>query len=177
MRHHWRDPDDLTPSARKTPREVAGHRTFCPLRWCLKRHGSHSSIGPDHICAADILRNHVDLAVIGRGGVWWPEGLMLGMASQHRTAPTGPTVLARGNLKSLYAAKRAMALYLPPERHLMTFVVLLNNAVARWVAAQVRAGYKTDAHLEQARLVGCLDRLVEHYRSEVDHLISRGWAA
>jgi len=177
MRGSWADPDDMTPSARKSARLVTGHRTFCPLRWCLKRHGSQSSITPEHIAAADILRGHVDLAVIGRGGVWWPEGLMLGMAGHLYGTPSGPSATAVGNLRSYRAARRALALYRPQERRLMTFVVLLNNAIARWVATQVRDGQKTDAHTEQVRLVGCLDRLVAHYASEVDKLISRGWAA
>jgi len=114
--------------------------------------------------------------VIGRGGHYWLDALAT--HNGHLTGrAAGPSVAAIGNLRSLRAAQRALALYVPLERRLMTFVVLLNNAVAKWVVAQAEIGHKTDAHIEQARLVGCLDRLVEHFHSEVEHLVSRGWTA
>jgi hypothetical protein len=44
MKGEWADPSDDKPTATRSARTITGWRRFDPLRKCLKRHGSASSI-------------------------------------------------------------------------------------------------------------------------------------
>jgi hypothetical protein len=172
MKSAWRDPDDLRVNARAA-REITGHRAYCPLRWTLKRFGSESRITERHIAAADRLRQAVDLVVTGRGGVSWPTGILAGMLQGIRDLPSAT---ARANIRAVGEVRRAMRLYSQGERELVTHVVLLNHAVSNWVEFCRRdRGIVVTAQTEMSRLVGCLDRLEEHYASEIDRLVRKGW--
>ena len=57
MHAEWRDPDDVKPTAARTAKQVNGWRTFCPLRRAFHN--------PEHIMAADKLREVFDVARLG----------------------------------------------------------------------------------------------------------------
>src|SRR5215469_1775371 len=65
MAGEWIDPVASTPAAARTAPRVKGHRAFCPLRYCILRHGAASSITEEHVIAADLLRALADGAMIG----------------------------------------------------------------------------------------------------------------
>jgi hypothetical protein len=54
MRAEWSDPEDLRPNVRSR-RTISAHRAYCPLRWCLRRHGERSVITLVHVATADRL--------------------------------------------------------------------------------------------------------------------------
>ena len=65
MRSSWRDPDDITPNARRTARAIAGFWAGCALRRMMHHHAGRSSIIEEHVIAADLLRLQVDAVLIG----------------------------------------------------------------------------------------------------------------
>jgi hypothetical protein len=170
MRSTWRDPDDHRVNARLA-REVNGHRAYDPLRWCLKRHGPESRVTEGHIAAADKLRQAADLAVVGRGGRSWLGLLPVGIMRVRTT----PTDAERANLRAWAEVRRAMALYDATQRELVTHIVLLNWAVRHWVEMLRGRGQPATPPVEMGKLVDCLDRLEDHYRSDVDRMLRRGW--
>jgi hypothetical protein len=69
----WADPDDLRPNQR-SGRTISGFMSFCPLRWCIRRHGARASFTLAHVEAADRLRLLFDGARLGFSGLrdWRP---------------------------------------------------------------------------------------------------------
>src|SRR5215472_690603 len=65
MAGEWLDPIDSGSTAARTAPRVKGHRTFCPLRYCIRRHGPASNFSEAHVVAADLLRGWGDGAAIG----------------------------------------------------------------------------------------------------------------
>jgi hypothetical protein len=176
MKSDWTDPTDLTPSAARTARTIAGYRGFDPLRWCLRRHGDRSSITVEHIYAADMLRRYADAIAIGVSGR--KNRLNLQYLDLMLTPKLGPTHAEVTQARAWRPFIRAMAMYTTDERSMITAVVLLNHSVIRWCEAIYQeTGIQPSQHREMGRLVSCLDRLVEHFRSEIDQDIQLGRVA
>jgi hypothetical protein len=162
MKAEWRDPDDTTPSAAKAARSISGWRSYDPLRKC---HGHPSSkITLSHIVAADLLRRLTDGVAIGFSG-----GRDMMSARSWQFGPlTGFGAPAIRSAKAWPAFRRAMAIFTAAERELITSVVLLNSPVRAWCIRQRELSRHANPDIEMRRLVACLDRLVEHFKSEVD---------
>jgi hypothetical protein len=164
MRSSWRDPDDTTPGARRTPKEITGFRAACALRRMLHRHAASSSITEEHVIAADLLRLQVDAVLIGFSGrreLMPVQSLMYGPL-------TGPSMAAIRSAKAWKPLRRALALFTEAERRLLTWVVLENRSVTSWCAALLERGLPALLNREMQMLVTMLDRLVEHYDVECD---------
>jgi hypothetical protein len=154
FRDRWADPQDDRPTAARVAREVAGWRSFCPLRRCIARHGDRSSFTADHVEAADRLRAAFDGARLGFSGIkdWRPV-----TAINHRPSQ-GPGAVALKQLRARKMFDRAWALFGELERALLLAVVLRNLSVTR-AAAMGRLRQP----LAMQRLIEALDRLVEHW--------------
>jgi hypothetical protein len=167
MRSEWVDPTDSTPSAARTARTVNAWRSYDPLRKCLGHQGSKITLA--HVVAADLLRRLTDGVAIGFSG-----GRDLMSARSWQFGPiTGFGAPAVKSAKAWPAFRRAMARYNKGERDLLTFIVLLNMSVRAWCARQRELGSYTNPDIEMRRLVACLDRLVEHFRSEIERDLGR----
>ena len=166
MRAEWRDPEDVRPNAQHRPREIVGYRTYCPLRRMARVQGSQ--ITREHITAADLLRNAVDMAVIGSRGGLDPGGLgaVYGPLS-------GPSVAALRQSAAMREAQRAISRLAPSQRALLTAIVLLNRTLQSWCADPPGR----NAQVEMGRLLGVLDVLADHYASDVDRQLSLGGLA
>jgi hypothetical protein len=153
VRASWADPDDMKPNAARAARSIAGHRAFCPLRWCIARHGERASFTADHVAAADALRAAWDGARIGFSSLkdWRPV-----TAINYRPA-MGPTVSALKQLKCRVAFDRAWSLFDDATRAALVLVVLRNTSISK--AAEV---LDTSASRCKERLVIAFDRLVLH---------------
>jgi hypothetical protein len=167
MPAEWVDPNqEGRSSAARTAKLVTGVRRFCPLRWSLRRHKDRSQITTEHVLAADRLRVLADTCAIGLTGGrsrFVMEAALLLKAP--RTAPSRSEIK---QARAWPAFRRAMAIYNAAERELMTAVVLLNRGVCRLCREARARGEAMHERDTMATLVGCLDRLVEHFRSEVD---------
>jgi hypothetical protein len=153
MRSDWTDPDDLRTNVR-TGRTVTGHRAFCPLRWCMKRHGARSSFTDQHVIAADKLRAAFDGARIGYQGLrdWRPVN------DVYYRPPLGPSTTALRQWKAGRAFTRAWSCLDDQGRAVVAEVVLANKAVGP--AAEMLALTQPQA---TQRLVEALDRLAQHF--------------
>jgi hypothetical protein len=153
LKDTWVDPDDLRPNVR-TGRTVTGHRAFCPLRWCQKRHGGRSSFNEEHVAAADRLRVAFDGARLGFAALkdWRP------IQSIAYRPSMGPTATALRQLRCRRAFDRAWNLFDSPARRLLALVVLENLAVGP--TAETLGLTKP---LATQKLVEALDRLVVHF--------------
>jgi hypothetical protein len=154
MRSEWADPTDDRPSAARTAKTIFGHIAFCPLRWCVRRHGSRSNYTAEHIRAADRLRVAFDGASIGFSSVkdWRPVTEI-----KYRPA-TGPTTAAMLQLKAHRAFDVAWGVLDEDEQAMVEHVVLRNIAVGR--AADMLG---VSMPIMTKRLVVALDRLCEHF--------------
>jgi hypothetical protein len=164
MRGEWRDPMDTTPSASRTARTIAGHRVFCPLRWCIRRHGERSTFTAEHVAAADKLRIAFDGARLGYSGLkdWRPV-----TAINYRPS-TGPASPALRQLRARKTFDSAWSLFDDPTRAVLVGVVLSNLSLARCAAITGRS-----AHLSKQLLADALDRLVLHFDIERDMAAGR----
>lgn len=169
MKSSWRDPDDLNPHQRLA-REVTGYRGFDPLRKCRKRHGDASSITERHIAAADILRALCDG---GRFGFSALKDYAMPVTEVRYQPLLGPPATARRQAQCQTRFVRAMTLFTFKESQLLTFVVLLNQSIAKWVDALAAAGVAARPAVEMGKLVAILDQLEEHFSSEVDRELGR----
>jgi hypothetical protein len=171
MRSEWLDPMDLDPH-RRTGRTVVGHRGFCPLRWSLRRHGVRSCFSVEHILAADRLRVLADAIAIGLSGSKDRFNLTF---VQFATEPrSGPTRTEVKQARAWQPFRRAMALFNDDERDLLSHIVLLNLATSRYIVVRRSRGVAVREPAIKATLLNCLDRLVEHFRSEIAREIQRG---
>jgi hypothetical protein len=156
MKSEWVDPDDLRPNQR-TGRTIPGHRAFCPLRWCIRRHGERSSFTVEHVEAADRLRGLFDGARIGFAGLrdWRPVS-----ALNYRPS-TGPSATALRQLRCRTQFDRVWALFGTEAHAVLAAVVLKNLSVGR--TAELLEMTKP---LITQRLVEALDRLCLNFDIE-----------
>ena len=171
MRSEWRDPTDLTPSAARSARTIAGYRQFDPLRRCLQRHGDRCGITREHIVAADLLRAWGDGAAIGFSA---PRDDGLPVTGVVHLPKTGPGRLAEHRARCWRRFVRVMAIFNAEQRALVTHVVLLNRSVNAWVKEHRERSLPVNAGKVMSALVGCLDMLVEFLNAEVRDVIDRG---
>jgi hypothetical protein len=144
-RSSWRDPDDTSPTAAKTARQVTGYRTFCPLRRIAQ--GRSSSITDAHIHAADMLRKSADAAGIG--------------FSAEREA-------ARD-------FKRAVRPFGPDQLQMIQGILLRNWAVERWCHMEnARTGRKIDPRVEMGKLLAILEILAAYYKTDIEEGLANG---
>jgi len=164
MAGSWTDPTDLTPDARRVPRKVSGWRTYDPLRK-LSGH-PHSGITAEHIAAADMLREQVDLATLGHSTV--RPLIYVAQFSQPRWG------LGRGELEqlaALRAVRRVIRLFTPPQLVQLEAIVLRNITLRQWAQSRVPV---SPSAVEKRKLLVILDRLAEHYDSEIQDDLARG---
>jgi len=159
MRATWRDPEDDRPGAARTARTVTHYRAFCPLLRCLHRHGAASSITAEHVAAAHELRllwDRVSIGFSGRRELWVFVDAVHGPRD-------GPGAAALASVRAWPEFQRALRLFDAEQRELLTHSVLRNGTLEMW---------QRERHIGRARamtaLVGILDELVEHFRSEID---------
>jgi hypothetical protein len=155
QRATWRDPDDTTPNARRTAKEVTGFRAACALRRMLHHNAAHSQITEHHILAADLLRLQVDAVLIGFSG----RRELLPIQSVMYGPLSGPSVAALRSIRAWQPLQRALALFTDDQRKLLTWVVLENRSVRSWCVERAIAAPPRVMRV----LVDILDRLVEHY--------------
>jgi hypothetical protein len=155
----WADPDDFKPNARRTARQVSGYMAFCPLRWCLRRHGPRSSYTLRHIVAADKLRLAFDGSRLGFMSLkdWRPV-----TAINYRPS-TGPTQNAMRQLKCRRTFDQVWSIFPESDRALLLAVVLRNIPVGRTADLLGWTKPKTT----QA-MVAVLDKLADHFGVEED---------
>ena len=164
MAGEWRDPSDTTPDARRVPRSVSGWRTYCPLR---KMSGHPASgIAAGHIAAADMLREQVDLAMLGYSTV--RPLIYVAQFSQPRWGLSRAEVEQMAALRSV---RRAIKLFSLAELLMLESIVLRNMTLRQWVQACVPP---SSSAIEKRRLLSILDRLAEHYDSEIQDDLARG---
>jgi hypothetical protein len=154
MKGEWTDPDDTTPNAARTARMIQGYHAFCPLRWCIRRHGARSSYTVEHVEAAERLRTAFDGARLGFSGLkdWRPAN-----AAVYRPSK-GPTAPALQQLRCRAQFDRAWSLFNATQRAMLSLTLLHNVAVGR--AAELLDATKP---LMTQRMVKTLDRLSEHF--------------
>jgi hypothetical protein len=172
MKGEWTDPDDLEPNRRRG-RVIVGHRGFCPLRWCLRRHKERSTITVEHILAADQLRLLADAIAIGLSG---NDRFNLNFIQRAILPRSGPSNAELRQARAWRPFQRAMALFNGDERDLIAHVVLLNLATSRYIVVRRMSGKPTAETTIKPMLISCLDRLVEQFKSEVDRELQRGTA-
>jgi hypothetical protein len=159
MRTSWRDPDDVTPNARRAAREITGFRAACALRQMLHKDGARSSITDAHVLAADMLRAQVDAILYGFSG----RREFLPVQAIAYGPVSGPSMAAIRTMKAWAPFRSAMALFSLAEKRLLTWVVLENRSVTSWCAAQRELGRLVLVPRAMQALVGILDRLVDYY--------------
>ena len=162
MRAVWRDPDDVVPGARRAPREIAGWRRFDPLRRMLVHPAS--GITAQHVMAADMLRELVDLATMGYSA---DRPLIFVEQTTEPRFGLGPAALAQ--LRAARAVKRVIKLFPPPQLEMIQTVVLRNVTVRAWAMA-----VGGNQAVEKGRLLNVLDILVQHFTAEIDDDLARG---
>ncbi len=160
----WRDPDDVTPGARRTPRTITGWRHFDPLRRMLLH--PNSGLTAQHVQAADVLRECVDIATLGYSGT----RPMIFVAQSHlpRTG-MGPAALAMTRAQRV--VRRVVKLFTPGELLLLQTVVLGNVSVREWTRHQDPPSSQL---VEKRRLLLILDKLAEHFASDIEDDVARG---
>jgi hypothetical protein len=166
MKAEWVDPDDVTPSTRRTAKTVTRYRSYCPLHRSMHKHGTASTVTAKHVAAADELRRLADLVAVGCAGrkdVWLPI-----QAMQPPGPLTGHSLAAIRQAKAWPAYRRAMALFSKSQRELITYIVLLNWSVTRWVGRLREQGLTGNMAIETGKLVAILDVLAEHLSSEIE---------
>jgi hypothetical protein len=161
MKDSWRDPSDMTPNASKRPREIAGYRTYCPLRRMMAGRGSQ--ITSAHIMAADRFRTQVDLAVIGCGGA--RDGEPNAQAYGPRLGPSAAAVL---QATSSGEVKAALDRFAATHHPMLIEIVLRNRSLHAWCAnLATKLGKPPDLHVEMGRLLTILDILADHYETDI----------
>ena len=164
MRSEWRDPDDVTPGARRTPRMVAGWRSYDPLRRMLV-HPS-SGITADHIMAADIVREAVDLAALGYSG-----DRPLIYVAQSAAPRWGMTKADVARLAADRVVRRVLRIFPASQLMMLEAIVLRNMTLRDWVKTRPPL---TNPAVEKGRLLSILDQLVQHFISEIEDDVVSG---
>jgi hypothetical protein len=164
MRATWRDPDDLTPGARRAPREINAWRSYCPLR---KMSGHpNAGITAAHIMAADKLREAVDVASMG-----YSADRPLIYVQQMAGHRYGLGRAEQARMSACRVVLRAVRLFHPPQLVMIDAVLLRNMTLRQWCESRVPRGYPKT---EKLKLLVILDRLVQHFDSDVADDLARG---
>jgi hypothetical protein len=159
----WRDPDDIMPDARRVPREITGYRTFCPLR---KMSGDvRSGITAAHIMAADKLREVVDVATMGYSSE--RPMIFVAMAAQPRFGMSGADIARVAAMRSM---ARVLRIFPANQLAMLEMIVLRNVNLRAWTLAHDNA----NPAVEKGRLLGMLDRLVQHFEVEIKDELREG---
>jgi hypothetical protein len=176
MQADWRDPTDTTPTAARQARTIRGFRAYDPLRRIRARHGDRSQITEEHVVAADRLRRAYDQGRLGGlPGPSWLGGIQHG-EHKFQSPRSGPTAQAMAMWRADREFRRAWAMFDDLGRAMLYTIVLKNLSVTYWTRSR-RLHEQTTPQREMARLVGSLNRLVEHFDTEVREDIQAGVAA
>lgn len=161
----WRDPEDITPGARRTPKEIVGWRTYCPLR----RMSGHpnSGITAQHIMAADRLREQVDLATLGYSAARPLIFIAHAPASRYGLGPKEVD-----QMRAVREVRRVVKLFTIPDLDIIQSVLLANWSLRQWVAHP--ACRSKSSATEKRKLLLILDRLVAHFDSDIEDELARG---
>ena len=162
MRASWRDPDDITPGARRTAKEITGFRAFCPLRQ-MSAH-PHSGITAAHIMAADKLRELIDIATIGYSG-----DRPLIYVQQNAQPCTGMGRAALAQNKAWREVRRVVDIFPVSQLAMIQAVILQNVRLFTWARQ-----HGQNPQIAKGRLLSILDRLVQHFEAEVEDDLARG---
>jgi hypothetical protein len=127
LKSDWTDPGDTTPCAARTARAIHGHRAFCPLRWCIRRHGPRSNFTAEHVEAADRLHGTFDGARLGFAGLKDRQPVR---PAVYRPA-LGPTAPAMRQWRCRVAFDHAWTLFADTDRAMLALVVLQNVAIGK----------------------------------------------
>jgi len=169
MQGEWRDPDDIRPNASRYARSVKGYRAYDPLRWSRARHGERSQFTEEHVVAADRLRRAVDLARLGGLPLPWAGNLRI----EDYGPRSGPTASALAMIRAEREVNRVWRMFGVISRQQIAFVLLHNGSVTAWVKYRSFDAKTTYKH-EMQRLIDILNRLVEHFDSEIREEIQKG---
>ena len=164
MKGVWRDPDDVTPGARRTPREVTGFRTFCPLRRMLVHR--NSGITAEMIMAADKLRELVDVVTWGYSAE--RPLIYVALNAQPRFG-LGPA--AQAEMAAVRIVRRALALFDATELAVLEAIVLRNQSIRGWLDSLAEP---PSPLLVKQCLLSILERLAQHFAADVDDELARG---
>jgi hypothetical protein len=168
-RSSWRDPDDTSPTAAKTARQVTGYRTFCPLRRIAQ--GRSSSITDAHIHAAEMLRKAADAAGIGFSA----ERDGMPVTSIVYGPKLGPGKAAQASEKAARDFKRAVRPFGPDQLQMIQGILLRNWAVERWCHMENdRTGRKIDPRVEMGKLLAILEILAAYYKTDIEEGLANG---
>jgi hypothetical protein len=159
MRGEWRDPDDMTPDARRTGRTVTGWRSYCPLRRCIERHGASTVLTAEHVMAADHLRLLHDGARLGFSAAC---DLSMPVQSVFYRPSMGPSVRAMKQTQCQREFTRAWRLFDDEQHDLLGHVVLSNLPVRSWALPRHIAPTRA-----MAKLAGVLDLLCDFFHDEL----------
>jgi hypothetical protein len=158
MHASWRDPDDITPGARRAPREIHGWRRYDPLRKMTAH--PNSGVTEAHILAADKLRELVDIATLG-----YSAERPLIFVTQTISGPRfGMSAGEVARVKAGRAVKRVIALFPAMQLEMIQAIILRNVTVRAWTEALPQPASQAT---EKGRLLTILDLLVQHFGSEV----------
>jgi hypothetical protein len=167
QRSSWRDPEDTSPTAARTARQVTAWRTFCSLR---KMRG-HSSVTDMHIHAADQLRLSADAAGIGFSG----EKDDLPVTSIIYGPRSGPPKRDEESLKAWRDFRRAIKPFGQYQLRMLEWVILRNYSLPRWTELEEqRFGEKLNPKVQMGMLLGILEVLLEYYRTEIEQGLATG---
>ncbi len=167
MQAEWSDPDDVKPDAKKTARQVKGWMTYCPLRR-MAEHRS-SSITPQHIAAADLIRFSWELGKYGYSG----EQSMMFIDSEFGSRIPNNGAAAR--IAAIRDYKRAVATWPDDDIRMLHYVVIGNHSVFAWVPYESeRIGKRLNPDGETKRLVTLLGFLVKYYDTDIEHGMRSG---
>ena len=164
MAASWTDPADLTPDARRVPRTVSAWRSYDPLRRMLGH--PRSGIEPMHILAADMLREQVDLALLGFSAT--RPLIYVQQFSQPRWG-LGPDAVKQ--MRAVRSLRRVALLYQPPQLLMIEAIILRNTTLRQWSMSRVPA---SPVKIEKQRLMVVLDRLATHYDGEIMDDLAKG---
>ena len=152
----WDDPEDSVQT--RHPKQVRGFKRGDPLG---RLHARGIDVSKDHLIAANMLRCAWDAARLGYTG-----GNPLSEYVSGSPGPAfGPSAGAVERAVQEREVQRVLRFVGPTVTPLLLYVVIGNNDVAAWCAAEAkRTGQvRPCAKKELGRLRGVLDRLVEYF--------------
>lgn len=169
QRSSWRDPDDTSPTAARTARQVTGYRTFCPLRKMCNGRGSQ--VTEQHIYAADQLRRSADVAAIGFSA----ERDGMPVTSLVYGPKPGPSKAAHAQTAAWRDFRRATKIFTPDQMQMIFGIILSNWSIQHWCEAESdRTGRRLNPQVEMGKLLGILECLVGYYRTDIDQELANG---
>jgi hypothetical protein len=161
QRASWNDPaEGATISAARSAKQVKGWRSFCPLRRLLERTNGASGITIEHVTAADLLRMQYDIASLGLSG----KRAQWVYIDSNFLPSAGPTTAALAQTRAIRTVRRAMRIFTAEQQDLVHCIVLQNWPISRWQKERGIGSHGTAT----AKLVACLDLLVEHFDAEIE---------